>query len=165
MPDSLIGIDVRGLEGVQKLIDGLIKPSIADEAADAVGAYLVNVLQEQPSYRYVSRREAYPEVDGWFSERQRRWFFAALNSGELQLPYRRTQTLRNNWQRIGSGANQIIVNETPYGGFVFGDSQGQGQSRMSALIGWKTLPVIVLERQKRINEIIEGIVKRRTKGS
>lgn len=158
---SLIGVDVQGLEAVQNMLTGLVSPSIADEAADAVGVYLLDVLQTYPPQKSVSRAEAYPEVGGWFSKKQRRWFFAALNSGELQLPYQRTQTLRNNWQRIGQGASQIIVNETDYGTFVFGDSAGAGQSRMSSLIGWKTLPSIVAERQQRINEIVQGIVKRR----
>ena len=161
--DSLIGFDVRGLDAVQKLLHDLIEPSIADEAAEAAADYVIDVLQQYPPQQSIPRAQAYPEVGGWFSERQRRWFFAALNSGELSLPYSRTQALRNSWQKVGNGSNLIVVNETEYAVFVMGDSQGNGQSRQQMQGGWDTLPYIIRERQARITEIVEGLVKRRTK--
>lgn len=163
MADGLIGIDIQGVEAVQRKLQAMIDARMADRAADAVAKYLVDVFKLYPTEKYVSRAEAYPDAPagpGWFSDKQRRWFFAALRSGALDLPYRRTQTLRNNWQIIGSGTTLIIVNDTPYAVHVMGDSQGALQSRMSERIGWSTLTAILQGRAERINRIVEGEVKK-----
>lgn len=163
MMASLIGIDIRGVEPLTKYLDDLKKAEIAKRASEEVAKYLLNVLRTYPPYQYVSRANAYPDAPagpGWFSDKQRRWFFAALANGELNLPYQRTQGLSRGWQIVGSGDNIIIVNETDYGIHVMGDSQGEFQSRMSARIGWKTMPYILSERQDRITKIIEGVAKK-----
>lgn len=160
---DLIGIDIRGIEPLKKYLDNLAKAEIAKRAAEETAKYLVDVLKLYPPQTYVSRADAYPDAPagpGWFSDKQRRWFFAALASGELNLPYQRTQTLARNWQIVGTGDNIIIVNETPYADYV----QGSGQSRMSAKIGWKTLDFILKERQDRITRIIEGVARKYIRG-
>jgi len=37
------------------------------------------------------------DFPGFVSTRQRRWFFAALRDGRIQVPYRRTGTLGRSW--------------------------------------------------------------------
>lgn len=59
----------------------------------------------------------------WKSEKQRRWFFAALREGRIQVPYRRTGTLGRRWTTniTGSGSAEIrgeIGNATEYGPWV-----------------------------------------------
>lgn len=153
---GMIGIDIRGIEPLVKYLDDIAKAKIAEKAAEDVSKYLVDVLKLYPPQKYVTRADAYPEVGGFFSERQRRWFFAALASGELSIPYRRTQGFAQAWQIVGSGANIIIVNDTEAADYIM----GPGQSRHEAMVGWKQLPAILKEREKRITEIIEGVAKR-----
>lgn len=59
----------------------------------------------------------------WKSERQRRWFFAALRSGAIQVPYRRTGTLGRRWTTRVSGSTLATLtgevgNVTAYGPWV-----------------------------------------------
>lgn len=163
MPDSFIAVDVHGLAEVQAKLKSLADAEIAAKATDETAKYLKDVLKAYPPQQSISRQQAYPEVGGWFSEKQRRWFFAALNAGEIDVPYRRTQTLRNAWQIIGHGNTLILANETPYAAIVYGNSSGAEQSRMSKLGGWDKLPIIIQERQRRINEIIEGVIQKEIK--
>ncbi len=93
----------------------------------------------------MSRAAAYGTA--FFSERQRRWFFAALKSGELQLPYSRTNALADSWRVEGLTSDHVrLLNEAPYAGYMIEQTR---QSRMARLIGWKTTQqVIALHRRK-----------------
>lgn len=56
------------------------------------------------------------------SEKQRRYFFAALHEGKIQVPYRRTRTLGRLWttkvEYINGGVVGTIGNATPYAPYV-----------------------------------------------
>lgn len=56
------------------------------------------------------------------SAKQRRWFFWALRSGAIQVPYRRTGTLGRRWRHLitpaGGGIRGTLTNRTPYAEFV-----------------------------------------------
>ena len=58
----------------------------------------------------------------WKSEKQRRWFFAALREGRISVPYRRTGTLGRRWttevSRQGDDLVGKVGNVTAYGPFV-----------------------------------------------
>lgn len=58
----------------------------------------------------------------WKSEKQRRWFFAALREGRISVPYRRTGTLGRRWttevSRQGDDLVGKVGNVTVYGPFV-----------------------------------------------
>lgn len=58
----------------------------------------------------------------WVSEKQRRFFFAALREGTIEVPYRRTGTLGRRWTSAitGSGDNLVgtVGNNTSYGPYV-----------------------------------------------
>ena len=151
---DFIAIDV---EGLAPLVKGLNKlpQEVQDAAGDDVSEYLINILRHYPSQKRVTRAQAYGTT--FFSDNQRKFFFAALRDGRISVPYRRTQTFRNAWRQIGKGIKSIIANEVSYGGFLMGDSE---QSRMSKLIGWKTLSNLLKERQSKIVKILEAAVKK-----
>jgi hypothetical protein len=149
--NDLIGIDFENDEFIQNVLPRLPQ-EIRDAATDDVSNYLLNILRSYPSYRYVSRKEAYGV--SFFTDKQRRWFFANLDN--LDIPYKRTQELSKGWQIVGSGENQILVNDAPHAGLAYGDKQ----SRHLAAIGWKKLPDILKERQERIQAIIKAAVKK-----
>lgn len=160
MSDSFIGFDILGIPELKKFLDTLPDELIAEINEDAL-EYLQNVMRNYPPYQYVSRRRAYPEVGGWFSDKQRRYVMAKIRSGEITPGQpNRTQRLANGWQVLGSGSNAILVNEVPYGQFVQGDGT---QARQPALVGWRTVNNLAQASTPRIEKIAEGLAKRRLK--
>ncbi len=152
--NDFIGVDVQGLEELQAGLEALPEEA-RDAAVDGVSTYLINVFRAYPPQKYVSNREAYGAP--FVSDKQRRWFFAALARGEIDVPYKRTQTLANSWRQEGRGYSSILVNETPYAQFV---QEHTTQSRMMALRGWKTTLVVIQERISRIIEVSNGAAQR-----
>ena len=92
------------------------------------------------------------------SDRQRRGFFAKLRSGEIQVPYQRTYTLKNNWQvKQLAGTATALENETPYGGWVQGD---QRQTRYHRGTGWNTETKIANKAEPKIIKYLDGELTR-----
>lgn len=153
----LIGIDAAQLRHLMKGLEDM--PEVMQDAAvDEMAPYLVDVLKQYPPQKRVKRSTAYPETgDGFFSDKQRRWFFANLRKGTIDTPYRRTQGLRNSWQIIGSGKNTIIVNDSEGAPFVMGD---QTQSRHERLVGWETVSRIVADRAKKLGDKLQAGAKK-----
>lgn len=92
----------------------------------------------------------------WKSERQRRWFFAALRSGQISVPYRRTGTLGRRWTTKvtaeASGIRGEVGNVTVYGPFV------QSQERQAAVHQgrWRTAERVVDEMTPQIQDLFEA---------
>ena len=131
--NDFVGISIDGLPETQRIITNWPQEA-KDAASRAAAEYLVERFKAQPSQKYVTRRRAYGVT--FFSEKQRKWFFAALRSGEISVPYNRTQGMRNSWQIIGRGEDIIIANETQAAVYTMGDDT---QSRHEKLVGWKTV--------------------------
>ena len=68
-----------------------------DAITEDVGDYLVNVLRSYPPQNYVTRKAAYGQT--FFSDKQRRWFFAALEAENYRYP----ASARKHWRKAGSG--------------------------------------------------------------
>ena len=145
---SNITIDIVGEEVVFDLLAKL-PTEVQDAAIEEAYKYLLDVLRAYPPRRYITRVSAYGTP--FFTDRQRKWFFAALNSGEIDVPYRRTQGLGRAWKKHGFGQNAMLVNPTPGAEYVMGEKQ----SRHEAMVGWKTTDQIVEEREARIMEKLE----------
>lgn len=101
--------------------------------------YMLRKFKLYPPYRYKSRGEAYPEVSGFFSEKQRRFVMAGIKSGRI-TPGRpnRTQALKNDWRIEGAENRDIrsisIVNDNPAAVFAYDPIY---QARQLDLVGWK----------------------------
>lgn len=155
MPNG-IQVDIIGKEEIFNLLAKL--PTVVqDTAVEDANEYLLNVVRTYPSYRHITRAQAYPEVGGWFSEKQRRYVMGAISRGEIKIPYPRTQGFRRAWRKQGSGQNQILVNDSPAGPYIMGEER---QSRMSALIGWKKPSQIMTERQTQLMKVLDGSIKK-----
>lgn len=98
-----------------------------------------------PRYKYVSRRSAYPEVNGFFSDKQRKFVMAGIRNGTIQpgSPHR-TQSLKNDW-RVEEG-NRIesimLVNDNPAAVFAYSP---QFQARQLEQVGWKNVDIMTEE--------------------
>ncbi len=139
----MITTQIRGLDQLLPKIKSL-PPELIEQVMTSVGEYSLEVIrEEQPAQKHVSRADAYPDAPagpGWFSDRQRRWFFAALASGELVTPYNRTGTLAAGWKLEKAGDNYTLVNDVPYAPYVQGFAF---QSRHEALVGWKNINQVI----------------------
>jgi hypothetical protein len=153
---DFVGVDIQGLPEVQRMLKNM-PPEVQDAAVDAASQYLLDSLRQQPTPRHVARATAYPEVGGWFSEKQRRWFFANLNDGTIQTPYRRTQALRRGWKKYGKGKDTLVANETEGAFFAHDDRR---QARQLGLVGWQKIGVIISDRMDRMIKAAEGAAKR-----
>ena len=148
IPDNFVAVDVEGIPRLRAYLNRL-PPAVADAVMDAVAKALIDIMQSaQPPPKYVSRTQAYGVP--FFSEKQRRWFFANLNDGSLKVPHHRTQDMRKGWKQIGAGVKSLVANEVPGVEFVVGDEH---QSRHEKLVGWKTVGATVNAHMPRIEKI------------
>ena len=141
---DFIGIDISGIPELEKKLK-LLPDAVQDAIVDEVSEYLLDVLKIYPPPKYVTRKAAYGK--SFFTRRQQRWFFWALNNGYIRVPYHRTQGLRKAWRIIDSGRNSIIVNETQAALYTMDDEK---QSRHEMLVGWKIISEILRERRNQI---------------
>jgi hypothetical protein len=105
--------------------------AVADAGVEAGNKFLLPKLQKPPAQNYVTRQAAYGVT--FFTAKQRRWFFASLKDGNINVPYKRTGGMMANWRMEGTGRLSFLANDAPGVDFVV----GEGQSRHEAAVGWK----------------------------
>jgi glutaredoxin len=112
--------------------------------ARAVAEYIIgdssHGLKHDESYRSVSRKGAYGVT--FFSDKQRRGYFAKLKSGEIQVPYLRTGKQADSWHMEGASTNVRIVSNDETVGFT------RGQTALHAKMGRRTVPQVVADNIK-----------------
>lgn len=103
--------------------------------------YMLKKFKLYPRYKYKSRLQAYPEVGGFFSDKQRRFVMAGIASGRIQpgSPHR-NKDLKNAWRIEGGEGKDIrkisLVNDAPAAVFAYHPIY---QARQLDLVGWKDL--------------------------
>jgi hypothetical protein len=158
---DFIGVDITGIEQIKAKLAAM-PAAVADDGVESANIYLRGVLQRYPPQKDVTRKDAYPEVRGWFgavdpkrgTTKQQRWFFWALRTKQISVPYQRTNRLSNAWKLYGQGRAQIIANESPGAQYVQGEWKGQ-QSRHENKVGWKGVNIVIEERLKQIVKAFE----------
>lgn len=157
--DDFVAIDIQGLPSLLDQLDAITEPGMRDGLND-VADYMRGVMRSQPAYRHITRKEAFGG-NGFFSDKQRRWFFAALESGELSLPYQRTGALRDGWQVASKGTlAPMLFNSSSSAIFAHDDRQ---QSRLLGKIGWKKLGDVVKERSSQIARVMAEALRKSMK--
>ena len=106
-----------------------VPPGAKRIAIKAFSFFMLPFLREYPAYKYVTRKSAYGMT--WFSEKQRRWFWA--NGGPSMIGNNRTFAIQKAW-RIEEGNTYHIVNDAPGVGYVM----GHAQANQPRLVGWRT---------------------------
>jgi hypothetical protein len=83
------------------------------------------------------------------TERQRKWFFAALADGTISVPYRRTGRLANSWLARQEGwSHWVLENSAPYAHWVV----GRGQQAVFHEGNWWTADDIIEEEVGDLTE-------------
>jgi len=150
---GFVGIEIDGLEQLKAKLKKLPE-AVQDEGADNAYDYLVRAMRQYPPRKSVTRKSVYGVT--FFTDKQRRWFFAALKSGGLRIPYPRTQRLSRAWRKVGQGRRAFVGNDTPYAHFMYDDNR---QSRMAAAIGWDTISEVLKKRNTEIVRRYDAGVK------
>ena len=94
--------------------------------------------------------------------RQRRGFFAKLNAGEIEVPYRRgsspgSETLGRKWTIEEVGPFEAkIGNAASYGPFV---QDPEKQSRYHQMTGWPTTQDVIDKEGPEVVKVAEKLVK------
>ncbi len=149
-------LDIRNMDKVVaalKKLDGRM-PRTIQTIAKGVGQEVKNELQVEP------RGPSYPIR--WDSEKQKRWFFAQVTAGNIEVPYRRTHNLQRAWNVKARGrTNAVVGNPKPQAPYV------QSQKRQSSIHRdrWVTDEQAVdeVERSGAIERIARRVVSRALK--
>jgi len=143
---SFIGIDISGDEAIKDKL-GKLSAEIEDNGVETVNEFILNIERA-----YAPSHKGEPFL--WSSDAQRRAAFAAMRA-QGGPPYSRTQELARGWHTIGSGKNQIVVNEVPYAKWVK-DPPIPGHAARE----WKSIAEDMKDKAVRITEkFAEGVRK------
>lgn len=112
-----ISYDVKGYNRVRNALR-----KMASEHGDTIDKTVKGFAQNQrarlKSYGYPSQRLA-PQP--FKTDKQRRWFFWALDAGLINVPYIRTGRLANSWRAEQKGKGEwAIANSAEYASWVVG---------------------------------------------
>lgn len=135
---DMIGFTVEGEEGILKTLQRLVAPGAYVRGLRRIGQRVIDEAGMYPPVKRVTRKQAYGQT--FQSDKQRRWFFSALRSGTLTLPYSRTAAVRSGWKLVEQGLTVSVTNSAPGAKYVHGE---ETQARMMTLIGWRKLSEIV----------------------
>jgi hypothetical protein len=132
--NEILTISVSGIKEVKAKLSKL-GPEARARVADDASEFILDKLRKYPKQKRVSRLSAYGR--SFFSDKQRKFFFASLRSGKINIPYSRTQEFKLGWKKVtGHTGAALVQNNVPYGKYLMDD---YSQSRMSKAIGWQTL--------------------------
>jgi hypothetical protein len=93
----------------------------------------------------VTRKSVYGET--FKSDKQRRYFFAALRDGRIQVPYHRRGKaggIQSTWNMEGRGAKVTITNRDPVSVWLY-DNKRQSLFMGWMGIGWNKIGVILTQ--------------------
>lgn len=151
---DFVGINISG---EKELAAKLARLPLAaqDDGVEAANEKIVKIERKYIPYKHVSVKQA----GGWASDKQRRFVMARIRSGEIKVPYHRTQTLSKGWRTYGSGKNQIVANEVAYAPFVKDFKQTRGH----LLRGWDIVQNDLKNHFTSILAAFDGGVKKAMK--
>lgn len=147
---EIIKIEISGRtwDDIKKWLQG-IQRGFKSKAMNAFTEYIIgnesHGLKHEPAYKYVSRKKAYGVT--FFSDKQRKWFFAALNDGRIKPGVNnRTGLQSNSWAVKGENTTrQTIYNTAPGSRYTMGNRTQANQPR---LVGWRKISDVVSSNMK-----------------
>lgn len=112
----MITLTVTGAAEAARALELAASPDLGWAIAEAVATEAA-----------LPRLREYPPASGrpqpFRSDKARRWFFAALRSGAISVPYRRTGELGRRWLHLRSGGDGLVYNSQSYAELVQGEKQ------------------------------------------
>ena len=147
MPDTQI--EILGLDTLIDVIGQLQAMTVArdamEEAVERVRTQIAVYPPPPHGYRMV-----------WKSEKQRRWFFAALREGQIVVPYRRTGRLGQRWTTevivAPAEVRGVVGNVTTYGPWV----QSEAKQAFIHQGRWRTAERLAREMEPTVQSLFDA---------
>lgn len=148
------------IKGLARILEALRRfPREVLQAFEGAGREAGNEILDTTGLR--AYPPAYHAPQPFKSDQQRRGFFAALQAGEIEVPYRRGLSPRS--ERYGTqfyvlpqGAETKIGNRASYAGWL----AGERQSAYMAAGGWRKLADVAREKLDVVGRIYEAWITR-----
>ena len=148
-------IKIEGLDRALRKVERAGNLDIVKAGLMQAGVHVKGKIAKYPPRTYVAQ----PFV----SDKQRRFFFAALKDGRIEVPYRRGQSpgsedLGQKWTvKARKGGLQVVVgNNVSYGPLV----QGNEQAWFMKARNWKTTDKVAQEETGKVNEIVAKAIEK-----
>lgn len=145
-------VEILGLDqltaAIGLLAAGLVLRETMEVATELVRTELAVYPPPPAGYRMV-----------WRSDKQRRFFFAALRAGRIEVPYRRTGTLGRRWttrvRAVGNDLHGEVGNVTVYGPWVQADTAQAAVHRGR----WRTDEMVARQTEPRVQALFEARIQ------
>jgi len=131
--DVMADVEIIGLEGLQKRLGAAnVLRAISDISLGVAEAVRERIAKYPGPVSYPIR---------WASEKQRRWFFAQMRAGAIEVPYRRQQSpsserLGPSWASERRGATDAVAGtRASYAPYV---QAAEKQQPFHRATGWRT---------------------------
>lgn len=141
-----VSFRIRNVEAVQSFLRAIPKGAVR-VALEAFTEYIVgneaHGLRHPDPYKYVTRKSAYGF--SFFTAKQRRWFFWALNTGRIDPGSgKRTGESTAAWKAIprNDGYRYTISNNTAGGYWTRHDTR---QARQLGKVGWRKIMTVLAD--------------------
>jgi hypothetical protein len=165
MADEMIRIE--GLQELIKLVTDLEQLKPIKASLKAAGLYLKGRVAVYPAQTRPTRESVYGS--SFKTEKQRRFFFAALKKGEIDVPYRRgassgSETFGRRWTvgTTNNGLRVMVGNNASYGPLLMDEEK---QSLYARAVGWRTVQAIMKEERDKVTEIVADGLQRAIRGA
>lgn len=149
-------IQIEGLDRVIGKLENLQQLNTVKAGIKAAAIHVKGKIAEYPPRKHIPMR--------WKSERQRRWFFAALRSGAIDVPYKRgsspgSEGLGRRWtvKERDDGLSAVVGNNVSYGPFV---QREDSQYWMHKASGWKTTARVANEERSVVVDFVTAAIRK-----
>ena len=149
-------IQIEGLDKAIRKCNAIGSLDIVKAGLKAAGVHVKGKLAQYPPRKYLPQP--------FKTDKQRRFFFAALRDGRIEVPYRRGQSpgsedLGQKWTvKDRKGGLQVVVgNNVSYGPYV---QDPASQSGYMKAVGWKDTDQVAQEETAKVNEILAKEIDR-----
>ena len=159
---SNASIKIDGMDELLAKINTLqeLKPVIA--AMKAAAVYVKGKAATYPERKTITRASVYGS--SFKSIKQRRFFFAALRDGRIEVPYRRgmspgSQAFGRRWTIAAqnNGLTQVVGNNAGYGPYLMDTEK---QTAYAKAMGWRTTQAVADEAAPTVMEFLRDYIDR-----
>ena len=156
-----VNFKIRNIAAVQSFLRSVPR-GVLKVVLEAFTEYIVgndaHGLKHNDPYKYVIRKFAYGV--SFFTDKQRRWFFWALRTGQID-PGSGTRTGKTSeaWKAVSSaGGYQYKITNDTAGGYYTRDDKGQ--ARQLAKVGWRKVSKVLADNYLGAIRAVVAAVKR-----
>lgn len=156
MPGFGVFVD---LGAAPRVFASLIRLEGAKRGLQLAGQHIVTEADDYPASRRITRKAAFGEV--FQNLDQQKALFAKKDAGEITVPYARREKggIAGGWyvRQSSDGLETEVGNRAPGAEWVLDRTR---QSRMMAMIGWRTLQEIIARESANVQRIVREEILR-----